>query len=647
MANKYLLTITVGPVQEFISAARRTRDLWFGSMMLSEISAAVAHALLTSKDGTVELIFPNVKKKDSSKLEYEARRNNDQALNVANIILAEVTTDDVATLVETAKKAAKDRWKEFANGAWAAASGAIRSDVWDNQIDDVLELFAVWVPHENSENYPADRKYLNRLLAGRKNLRDFAAGKGVEGLLKSSLDGQRETVLFEREKWPKRLQATLRIKRGEQLDIVGLVKRTAGGTQAYPSVSSVAVNPWVRGRSASECEQLTSLCETLVPTKLIRRTSSSNRSLESALPFEGTAFYTHRHHELIDEYSTTDDDRNQAEALLQPLKKALARLPEPQTHVAVLLADGDKMGAAMSLLKSAAEHRKFSADLASFADYAAKIVKAYHGVLIYAGGDDVLAILPVDTCVPCAKALSVAFTRAMQKYDSRTEKEKAEGGAENKVPPTLSVGIGIGHFMDNLEDLLDYARKAEKLAKNGEPKRNGLAVYEYKRGGAPIEIRSQWSGGEQNSWVNWAKTPNDRLMKYVGWILDGAIPMKLPYDLRNLVEHYRKWERDKPHLREAFTKDTVRVIHDKQPRTGNGHLPEIAAFVGSFTTVCHLDQFAKELLVAKLIADGFRDAGVRDSGDLTDQLTSYQGEVDKILPPAQPSKSTDSAEENK
>jgi hypothetical protein len=31
----YLLAISVGPVQEFIVAARRTRDLWFGSYLLS------------------------------------------------------------------------------------------------------------------------------------------------------------------------------------------------------------------------------------------------------------------------------------------------------------------------------------------------------------------------------------------------------------------------------------------------------------------------------------------------------------------------------------------------------------------------------------------------------------------------------------
>ena len=38
----WLLAISIGPVQEFIAAARKTRDLWFGSTMLSEVARAAA-----------------------------------------------------------------------------------------------------------------------------------------------------------------------------------------------------------------------------------------------------------------------------------------------------------------------------------------------------------------------------------------------------------------------------------------------------------------------------------------------------------------------------------------------------------------------------------------------------------------------------
>ena len=38
----HLLRIHIGPVQEFIATARRSRDLWFGSWLLSELSKASA-----------------------------------------------------------------------------------------------------------------------------------------------------------------------------------------------------------------------------------------------------------------------------------------------------------------------------------------------------------------------------------------------------------------------------------------------------------------------------------------------------------------------------------------------------------------------------------------------------------------------------
>ena len=41
----YLLALSLGPVQEFIAAARKTRDLWFGSELLSGAARAAALSL--------------------------------------------------------------------------------------------------------------------------------------------------------------------------------------------------------------------------------------------------------------------------------------------------------------------------------------------------------------------------------------------------------------------------------------------------------------------------------------------------------------------------------------------------------------------------------------------------------------------------
>ena len=56
----HLLQIALGPVQDLIERARRTRDLWFGSMLLSEISKAAARAIREAiQDRGGKLIFPH------------------------------------------------------------------------------------------------------------------------------------------------------------------------------------------------------------------------------------------------------------------------------------------------------------------------------------------------------------------------------------------------------------------------------------------------------------------------------------------------------------------------------------------------------------------------------------------------------------
>lgn len=81
---KHLLAITIGPVQGFIAAARRTRDLWSGSVLLSEVSKAVARTIHAAHRDS--LIFPSP---EDPAVDLAPRSD----YNVANVILAEIDTD--------------------------------------------------------------------------------------------------------------------------------------------------------------------------------------------------------------------------------------------------------------------------------------------------------------------------------------------------------------------------------------------------------------------------------------------------------------------------------------------------------------------------------------------------------------------------
>ncbi len=191
------------------------------------------------------------------------------------------------------------------------------------------------------------------------------------------------------------------------------------------------------------------------------------------------------------------------------LQDALKKLGgEPEPYLAVLVADGDKMGEAISTLDSADEHREFSQALAGFAGAAAKDCQGERrrpGLRRRRRRAGVRARGQVPAL--CSESLHDKF------------------GEQLKTRMTLSVGVAIGHFMENLEDLLEYGRAAEKAAKK--PDRNGLAVHLHKRGGSPIKVRGR-SG---------RRTPDQRLGGLRRTHLAGDdIPANCAYESANAGE---------------------------------------------------------------------------------------------------------------
>lgn len=57
--DKYLLNVSITPVQEFIAEARKTRDLWIGSYVLSFITFKALEPFI--KNSACEIIYPAYK----------------------------------------------------------------------------------------------------------------------------------------------------------------------------------------------------------------------------------------------------------------------------------------------------------------------------------------------------------------------------------------------------------------------------------------------------------------------------------------------------------------------------------------------------------------------------------------------------------
>lgn len=483
----HLLLVSVGPVQEFIAQARRTRDLWYGSHLLSELSRAAARALVAQK---CQLVFPALEQDDAELTPCVAplRASGTPPLSVANKLLAEVPAGADPEAIAKATRAAifafwKDdiasRVRKDCAGLLAAGSDA----VWNEQIGSFLEFAATWAP---SGPYASTRRELERALGARKNLRDFSPFREqLSRARKSSLDGARQSVLRVKHERDQKAVRKYRIAPGEELDAVGLVKRAGGDPDQFVPVVNIALSSWIARAEAEAPRELVAVRQAALGLGL-GRVARKDLPCTRNFPVDASVLLPSRWRSLFAEVELDQDGQAWGTTNVSGLLK---KLTEPWPYVACLVADGDRMGRALDVLAEPSAHRAVSRALAGFAAAARSCVEQEHrGALIYAGGDDVLAFLPVAEALVCAATLRSLFEEKLAPLFHAVPSD---------LRPTLSVGIGIGHCMESMGELLSLGRRAEQEAKRD---RNALALIVDKR-----------SGGERHWRASWATNPVERL----------------------------------------------------------------------------------------------------------------------------------------
>ena len=141
-------------------------------------------------------------------------------------------------------------------------------------------------------------------------------------------------------------------------------------------------------------------------------------------------------------------------------------------YIAVIAMDGDHMGGTLSSFREKEQHRKFSEKLADFARQVE--INSEDGILIYAGGDDVLAVVKATRAIAVARELARKFKETV-----------------NEHGVTASAGIAIGSCKAPLQDLIHEAHAAESRAKHVY-ERNALAVSVLKRSGEILKWGCKW-----------------------------------------------------------------------------------------------------------------------------------------------------------
>lgn len=433
----HLIAISIGPVQDFIAAARRTNDLYAGSAMLQEVTQAAARAIAEAGG---RLIFPAC---------AETRG--------ANKILAALPEGDPRKTSEAAEQAARRVLIDaFEVALRDGLAGVVKEDLCRQQLAHFIEFYAAWWPWDGQDaTYRNARIEVERLLAGRKALREFV--QPCKHLwLKSPLDPARDTVLDDTAA-PVLTRMPYWLKPNEWLDIVSLLKRKRGEGLRVPSTVDIAAEAFLVG-------------EPDISAWIEGQRLSNGQKMPRGVVFES------RRDELYDEGKMTAEQHAEVVRLMG--KK------EPNPYFGILVADGDRMGDAIGRIANDRDHADFSRKLSLFAETAQEIVAAAKGHLVYCGGDDVLAFLPVHTTLECAAELAQHFNK--------------------DTGLTLSAGVAIVHCREPLYLTLDLARAAEREAK--EKGRNGLYVEWHTRGGQSRGAWHSWTSGyDLAGWQVWRK----------------------------------------------------------------------------------------------------------------------------------------------
>ena len=529
--TQYVLTLSIGPVQEFIASARRSRDLWSGSWLLSEMAKAAAKSLF---EAGAQMVFPFVDEATKDRLEPCDRM--DDNFSVGNKIQVQVDAADdadVRDLVEQAKAAAQSRFETIARQALRELQApqdlnvTLRNEIWQMQLNDYLEIQAAWARITEKGYSDASQRAASGL-AARKATRDFTSTGASNAwderfmLPKSSLDGARETVLLEKANGDADLSDVVRRKlglsRSEQLDCAGIVKRLGGNSEQFTPVTRVAADAWLQGLPENELSKLCDAYEPLIALNLATRVKG-NQDIYADFPFDAQLLYRNRLDAALSDNKNNADASEKLSNLKNALKPIWHKYGEPCSYWAMLLADGDRMGELLDRAKTIGEHQAITEALSTFAESVPAKMRDFRAQCVYAGGDDVLGFVALDKAVDCADALRQAFSDSLKKVSDVLKAEKA---------PTLSVGLAICHISTPLGNVRRLAKHAEKVAKgdnySADQQRNGLGITLSVRSGSDSDWRVQWSDeAGLAAFEKWKK-----------WYREKKISSRIAYDSRDI-----------------------------------------------------------------------------------------------------------------
>ncbi len=510
--------LAFGPVQDFLAQARRTRDLWVGSYLLSYLAA---HALHCAERAGGRIVLPALTANPlfaAVKCQSQPVPPGDRIGSVPHVAEVAAPTSQAVAVA----RSAAEGW----NVAWRWVCEVVGNDIrrrfpsWTSETDRIWgrQVSQLWVPMWVVGDPEA--------MARRKTLRAFSL-EAEEGE-KCTCCGSREALhdgegsrpgvrafwsrvavsVGNQEVQPdgaERLCAVCTIKR-----FLPLVAASAFGWKVptgFPSTVTMATLPWrlemlkrgaadpsLRSAIARHVDALKTTGVTPVGALAgfpalneAARTWGNDASVAQAfLDYDGDWFFPNE----VQSPVHGDMEAGRRSVILESLcalygTATIAGISAPRTSYALLTMDGDHLG---KLLRAHAERKeKISAALAAFTGRVLEIVESAqaNGRLIYAGGDDVLALLPICTALQTADRLRVAYHEVFAKHVPEIVREPGS--------PTISAGLVYAHMHAPLRQVVMAARRALDEDAKERAGRDAIGVAVWKRPGVVLQFACPWS----------------------------------------------------------------------------------------------------------------------------------------------------------
>jgi len=540
--NTSLLHFSLGPVQGFVAQARRTRDLWAGSYLLSWLSGHAMNALVSKaneQSASVKFILPSVEQDPLfQSIQGKIVPDREAAQGTKEMLAATTGSLPNRFMAQVPQGFDGNICKEEIATHWENVSNAVlelinlhnspietgEKSIWTRQHNSLWEC--TWAIGENAS-----------LIDQRKNMRihipphepgekctvcgerQELSGLGSQARLsrKDINDWWRKNI------YDNRKIHNLDLRDGERLCAICITKRL------FPLVAKQAIG-WEVPRNYQSTLFMSAvdwLCEVLkqagedqgireaakalsdsVPKPIIYKAEKRTyiKDLEESYDKSGLTDSP----KLIDQdggifYESTiqgykiehlnDEIRQKMSAKLKKLQQDMGkhnpRMAKASPFYALLLMDGDGMGALLSQYTQENQRQDISSALAQFTSNVPLIIYDNNGRLIYAGGDDVFALLPISKAIDCANACRTAYHDAFREKASFVKPASA----------TISAAINYAHMNTALSPVVkDTHQLLDNIAKD-QTGRDAIACRVWKRGGPILTWSQPWEQADNGNLV--------------------------------------------------------------------------------------------------------------------------------------------------